>query len=111
MEIVFKQRNMIFWKSNHKTNIIKTIIKIAENMLKVEKKLSDCSKCRETGGSEEQSRKDTSSVCFELVRSEVSFFGTGMSEPSVRNPVYEEKQQGVNHLRDDSWCRAFFCQE
>lgn len=76
MEIVFRE-NMIeelFWKSNHKTSIIKIIIKIfAENHAVSWKNknifyISDCSKCGETGASEEQSRKDTSSVSLENER-------------------------------------------
>lgn len=64
----------VYWKSNHKTSIIKIIFKkLQKIMLKVEKieiffNTSDCSKCREKGAPEEQSRKDTSSVCFENQR-------------------------------------------
>lgn len=120
MEVVLNEENTIqqvFWQGNHKTSIKPEGKKKRfgekhargwkyKNFLNT----ADCSKCREKGASEEQSRKDISlEMRFENERERTvaSFSGSAMpdSGQDIRNPVCEE-QQGVNHLRDDSWYRV-----
>lgn len=119
MEVVLNEENTIqqvFWQGNHKTSIKPGGGgRFGEKHAKGWKyknilNTSDCSKRREKGASEEQSRKDISSeMCFENERERrvASFSGSDMPDSGldIRNPVYEE-QQGVSHLRDDSWHRV-----